>query len=126
MMSFYPSCAGNRNTASPPIWTYAGSHCTRRRSGAISARPCDVRSSCLGGEMSQDSAVVGAAPRAAAPDHDRRRWLALAVIALAQLMVVLDATIVNIALPHAQEALKITDANRQWIVTAYTLTFGGL
>ena len=76
--------------------------------------------------MSQDSAAVGAAPRTAAPDHDRRRWLALAVIALAQLMVVLDATIVNIALPHAQQALHITDANRQWIVTAYTLTFGGL
>ena len=55
-----------------------------------------------------------------------RRWLALAVLALAQLMVVLDATIVNIALPNAQAALHITDANRQWMVTAYTLTFGGL
>src|SRR5262245_23757281 len=41
-------------------------------------------------------------------------------------MVVLDATIVNIALPQAQHALGITDANRQWVVTAYTLTFGGL
>src|SRR5262249_56605798 len=51
---------------------------------------------------------------------------ALAVIALAQLMVVLDATVVNIALPSAQHALHISDADRQWIVTAYTLTFGGL
>ncbi|RKN15829.1 DHA2 family efflux MFS transporter permease subunit [Micromonospora musae] len=55
-----------------------------------------------------------------------QRWAALAVIAIAQLMVVLDATIVNIALPHAQADLGITDANRQWVVTAYTLAFGGL
>lgn len=54
-----------------------------------------------------------------------RRWLALAVIAVAQLMVVLDATIVNIALPQAQAELGITDPDRQWVVTAYTLTFGG-
>src|SRR5690348_2351248 len=55
-----------------------------------------------------------------------RRWLALAVIGVAQLMIVLDASIVNIALPHAQKALHISDANRQWALTAYTLTFGGL
>jgi EmrB/QacA subfamily drug resistance transporter len=57
---------------------------------------------------------------------DPRRWAALAIIAVAQLMVVLDATIVNIALPQAQTALGISDVNRQWVVTAYTLTFGGL
>ena len=57
---------------------------------------------------------------------DPRRWLALGVIAIAQLMVVLDASIVNIALPSAQHALHISDANRQWIVTAYALAFGGL
>jgi EmrB/QacA subfamily drug resistance transporter len=60
------------------------------------------------------------------PGADPRRWLALAVIAVAQLMVVLDATVVNIALPSAQRELGITDADRQWMVTAYTLTFGGL
>jgi EmrB/QacA subfamily drug resistance transporter len=60
------------------------------------------------------------------PEPDPRRWIALAVIAIAQLMVVLDATIVNIALPRAQEALSISDADRQWVVTAYTLAFGGL
>jgi EmrB/QacA subfamily drug resistance transporter len=60
------------------------------------------------------------------PVADPRRWLALVVIAVAQLMVVLDASIVNIALPSAQEALGITDANRQWVVTAYALAFGGL
>ena len=55
-----------------------------------------------------------------------RRWLALAVIGVAQLMIILDASIMNIALPHAQKALHISDADRQWAITAYTLTFGGL
>jgi MFS family permease len=61
-----------------------------------------------------------------APGQDPRRWWALAVIAIAQLMVVLDASIVTIALPSAQHDLGISDANRQWVVTAYTLAFGGL
>ena len=54
-----------------------------------------------------------------------RRWLALVVIGIAQLMIILDSSIVNIALPSAQVALHITDATRQWALTAYTLTFGG-
>ncbi|GHJ30830.1 MULTISPECIES: MFS transporter [Streptomyces] len=57
---------------------------------------------------------------------DPRRWKALIFIALAQLMVVLDATIVNIALPSAQADLGISDGNRQWVITAYALAFGGL
>ncbi|MEV6007483.1 MFS transporter [Streptomyces sp. NPDC051976] len=57
---------------------------------------------------------------------DPKRWTALIFIALAQLMVVLDATIVNIALPSAQADLGISDANKQWVITAYTLAFGGL
>ncbi|MEU8791131.1 MFS transporter [Streptomyces sp. NPDC048643] len=59
-------------------------------------------------------------------DAHSNRWKALIFIALAQLMVVLDATIVNIALPSAQQDLGITDGNRQWVVTAYALAFGGL
>ncbi|HKF75380.1 MAG TPA: MFS transporter [Candidatus Dormibacteraeota bacterium] len=55
-----------------------------------------------------------------------RRWTALAFVALAQLMVALDATIVSIALPSAQRALHASDAERQWVVTAYTLAFGCL
>ena len=55
-----------------------------------------------------------------------RRWLILAVLGLAQLMVVLDATIVNIALPSAQKALGFSDDSRQWIITAYALSFGSL
>jgi EmrB/QacA subfamily drug resistance transporter len=55
-----------------------------------------------------------------------RRWLILAILGIAQLMVVLDATVVNIALPSAQEALGFSESARQWIVTAYSLTFGSL
>ncbi|MEV4337478.1 MFS transporter [Streptomyces sp. NPDC049590] len=62
----------------------------------------------------------------AAPSGDANRWKALVFIALAQLMVVLDATIVNIALPAAQEDLGISDGNKQWVITAYALAFGGL
>src|SRR4051812_43957238 len=61
------------------------------------------------------------------PRQDRdHRWLALAVIGVAQLMIILDASIVTTALPHAQRALGISDGNRQWVLTAYTLAFGGL
>ncbi|MFF8591415.1 MFS transporter [Streptomyces sp. NPDC015220] len=65
-------------------------------------------------------------PNSAADAPDPRRWWGLVVIALAQLMVVLDATIVNIALPSAQKALGMSDGDRQWVITAYTLAFGGL
>jgi MFS family permease len=61
-----------------------------------------------------------------ASDEGRRRWLILAVIAIAQLMVVLDGTVVNIALPSAQKALDFSNADRQWIITAYALAFGSL
>src|SRR5689334_25068491 len=57
---------------------------------------------------------------------DRRRWLILGVIGLAQLMVVLDVTVMNIALPSAQRALHFTTVDRQWAVTAYTLAFRSL
>lgn len=56
----------------------------------------------------------------------RQRWWILAVLSVAQLMVILDGTIVNIALPTAQHALRFSDADRQWIVTAYSLAFGSL
>lgn len=59
-------------------------------------------------------------------DHHHRRWAVLSVLAVAQLMVVLDATIVNIALPSAQAALGFDDPDRQWVITAYALAFGGL
>ncbi|HEY3737845.1 MAG TPA: MFS transporter [Jatrophihabitans sp.] len=55
-----------------------------------------------------------------------RRWLVLVIVSIAQLMVVLDATVVNIALPSAQADLAFGDSQRQWIVTAYALAFGSL
>jgi EmrB/QacA subfamily drug resistance transporter len=58
--------------------------------------------------------------------HHTKRWTILVILALAQLMVVLDATIVNIALPSAQRALHFANSERQWIVTAYALAFGSL
>src|SRR5580700_1317803 len=57
---------------------------------------------------------------------DPRRWWSLAVIAIAQLMIVLDASVVIVALPSAQVALHISAANRQWVLSAYTLAFGSL
>jgi len=84
--------------------------------------------------MAADSLTTSGAPIPTAPASgspadggpDPKRWLALAVIAIAQLMVVLDASIVNIALPEAAIDLRISQANSQWVVTAYTLAFGGL
>src|SRR5256714_10943603 len=68
--------------------------------------------------------------RAAAPGGvaagQRRLGLALLVLASAQLMVVLDATIVNVALPHIQRALGFSGSGLEWVVNAYALTFGGL
>ena len=57
---------------------------------------------------------------------DTRRWWVLAVLGISQLMVILDSTIVNIALPTAQRDLHFSNADRQWIVTAYSLAFGSL
>ena len=54
------------------------------------------------------------------------KWAILAIVAVAQLIIVLDASVVNIALPHAQLALGFSNSSRQWVLTAYTLTFGGL
>src|SRR5690349_10632875 len=55
----------------------------------------------------------------------RNPWLVLVIICLAQFMVVLDATIVNVALPSIQNDLGLSEANLQWIINAYTLVFGG-
>jgi EmrB/QacA subfamily drug resistance transporter len=56
----------------------------------------------------------------------RRQWWTLATLSIAQLMVVLDATVINIALPRAQMSLGFSTANRQWLITAYALAFGSL
>jgi EmrB/QacA subfamily drug resistance transporter len=76
--------------------------------------------------ITADRAIQATGTERAVDPHHARRWLILAVLGLAQLMVVLDATIVNIALPTAQHALGFSDNDRQWIVTAYALAFGSL
>ncbi len=70
---------------------------------------------------------MSSSPAADAVDpHHARRWLILGILGIAQLMVILDATIVNIALPSAQSDLGFSDDNRQWVITAYALAFGSL
>ena len=71
-------------------------------------------------------ALPGAASYAAEDPHHARRWLILAVILVAQVMILLDTTIVNVALPSAQADLGFSDADRQWVLTAYVLAFGSL
>ena len=65
-------------------------------------------------------------PHAVEPHTTKNRWWILVVLALTQLVVVLDGTIVNIALPQAQQSLGLSDLERQWVVTAYALCFGAL
>ncbi|HEX3391779.1 MAG TPA: MFS transporter, partial [Solirubrobacteraceae bacterium] len=57
--------------------------------------------------------------------RERRRWIALAVLCLGQLMMVLDATIVNVALPSIQRDLHFSQGNLTWVIDAYLITFGG-
>ena len=73
--------------------------------------------------MSQSSEVAAAGQSTGA---ERGRWLGLAVVVLTHLMIVVDMTIVNVALPSIRADLQIEDAQRHWVITAYTLAFGGL
>ncbi|WP_117210374.1 MFS transporter [Allorhizocola rhizosphaerae] len=73
--------------------------------------------------MATTDAATSAAQTERGPSS---RWTGLAVISLAQLMVTLDSTIIAVALPSAQDEVGLTDVSRQWAVTAYALTFGGL
>ena len=75
--------------------------------------------------MSATSTQV-VAPESGAARRGHHPGLALALIVASQLMVVLDGTIVNIALPHIQTALKFSTTDLTWVLNAYTLTFGGL
>jgi EmrB/QacA subfamily drug resistance transporter len=87
----------------------------------------DYQPAQLAGSAPTTNKVVNLMSDATSTDSARdRRWLVLGVIGLAQLMVVLDLTVMNIALPSAQRALHFTTVDRQWVVTAYTLAFGSL
>ena len=96
----------------------------------MSATPPDIgQQAALNGAAARKVSTAAASNATATPSQaaaPRRLGLALAVIATAQLMVVLDATIVNVALPHIQTALGFSGTNLEWVVNAYALAFGGL
>jgi EmrB/QacA subfamily drug resistance transporter len=96
----------------------------------LSATPPDTgEQAALNGAAAREVSIAAASNATATPSQGaptRRLGLALAVIATAQLMVVLDATIVNVALPHIQTALHFSGTNLEWVVNAYALAFGGL
>src|SRR5918993_1250092 len=97
----------------------AGSYVSHGRRSGPSARPEDL-------PVTEPRPTPSAAgPVTPADEPYEKRWLALGVIAMTVLLVILDATIVNIALPAVTADLGISAATQQWIVTAYTLTFGG-
>src|SRR4029077_12047657 len=88
--------------------------------------PSETRTQ-AGSPLRKNSAAMTVMPDAAPVSGGRdRRSIILGVIALAQLMVVLDLTVMNVALPSAQSALHFSTVDRQWVVTAYTLAFGSL
>ena len=58
--------------------------------------------------------------------HHERRWLILLLVLIAQVMILIDATVINVALPSAQKTLHFSYANREWVITAYELAFGSL
>ena len=95
------------------------------RASGLLARSVTQRRALVSSAHPPLNASDGAAVAAPNPHH-AARWLILATIGLAQLMVVLDSSIVNIALPNAQSDLSFDNENRQWIVTAYALGFGSL
>src|ERR1700716_1759072 len=84
------------------------------------------------GSLMSSTATIDGSDRSRQPDdagseraRDRRRWLALAVLCLGQLMMVLDATIVNVALPSIQHDLHFSQGNLTWVMNGYLITFGG-
>ncbi len=72
------------------------------------------------------SVATTAAAAGGAPESDPRRWAALGAVAVAQLMIAVDGTIMNIALPSAQQSLGMSDSGRQWVITIYVLAYGSL
>jgi EmrB/QacA subfamily drug resistance transporter len=91
---------------------------------AAACDPSTARTTEVMVSQTEDAGTASHSDTTAEPDP--KRWSILAVVVVAQLMVVLDASIVTIALPSAQRALSISVTNRQWVITAYTLAFGGL
>ena len=142
-----PSARPRRSTGSPTsrrdrassTGCSASTSTSHRRSSRCRRRPPHSRrsgsppSGCVTGRTSraEGSATIGwmalaeREPTRKAPPEETNRWLVLVLVCLAQFMVILDATIINVALPSIQEDLGFTPADLQWVVNAYTLLFGG-
>ncbi|HWE65677.1 MAG TPA: MFS transporter [Acidimicrobiales bacterium] len=71
-------------------------------------------------------AIPPDSPAVPVDPHYERRWLILLVVLIAQVMILIDATVINVALPSAQKSLHFSTANREWVITAYVLAFGSL
>src|SRR5947209_13302145 len=84
----------------------------------LSPRPCPIRRS---GEVAQERSPQ----MTVAQDHQDRRWRALILLCVAQFVVVLDASIVNVALPSIGRGLHFSEQNLPWVVNAYVIAFGG-
>ncbi len=98
----------------------------RAQAAADADRPVrDEDSSPASPDEDASSAAPAPSPSPSAPRSERRRWIALAVLCLGQLMMVLDATIVNVALPSIQRDLHFSQGNLTWVIDAYLITFGG-
>jgi EmrB/QacA subfamily drug resistance transporter len=98
----------------------------RRQAAAVAVADGATAGQATAGQAPAGQVTTGQAPAGQAPSPARRHLgLALVVIAMAQLMVVLDATIVNVTLPHIQSALGFSGSGLEWVVNAYALTFGG-
>jgi EmrB/QacA subfamily drug resistance transporter len=98
----------------------------RAQAAADADRPVrDEDSSPASPDEDASSGAPAPSPSPSAPRSERRRWIALAVLCLGQLMMVLDATIVNVALPSIQRDLHFSQGNLTWVIDAYLITFGG-
>ena len=95
----------------------------RRSAGTVTWQP---RAAPFGSRVRRSDRPPGPSPDAQRGTASSQRWLVLVCISMAQMMVALDATVINIALPSAQGALHATNAERQWVITAYTLALAGL
>src|ERR1039458_7642823 len=103
-----------------PCYVVPLAHVRRSNMSTVTARREDVQQLRITSE-----ATAEATDQRSASKRERRRWIALAVLCLGQLMMVLDATIVNVALPSIQRDLHFSQGNLTWVIDGYLITFGG-
>ncbi|MCW3057329.1 MAG: drug resistance transporter, EmrB/QacA subfamily, partial [Solirubrobacterales bacterium] len=97
----------------------------RQKARAVSAARRMRSGAAQRGDSPSGDSPSGDSPNGDSLNGERRRWIALAVLCLGQLMMVLDATIVNVALPSIQHDLHFSQGNLTWVMNGYLITFGG-